>query len=589
MKFDAFDEILINENVTEEEWDAYYKILDIKKKVFSKEERRLIINDAFRKYYGNSLANVVLKRNEFEPDYEEPILKAALHFFYFNDDIKIEEMSVLEKEKLVYENLMGDNYVNNNIATLTDDIIKRAKSKVNTIVNVLVSGGVGTIAARLFSLPLGVAATANQLLFETNWKKVMATIALTYKIRKRLNDEKFPLLPQRLYSNGEISIDFEKVPDSTGFVVGDEFVEITNSNIKEHLIALMPEALRLTDNVSNVKYFDNLIKDGGIYTAILKGNRELVKSREVDGAVRGFTRNRKGIDEQANWIKVDGLEDLKTSAILNSVMGTVSIVVGQYYMAHIDRKLSDLQTMIEDISSYQRNEYISQVKSLVLDCYTFEFNKEDMEDREICKANINNLEENFEKGSQLLIQANDMIKDLIGKDVIDSKDYETRVYKLQVWTTYQKVLLTILEGLKSIIATLDIDERSTCNKRYGILFNETYGVLDKLNLWHKQVIEQIQISLKSGKIKREDWLGTWNELNEKFSEFLSKKVDFPQFNVNIRNSYNDMKYIPVRNKNLIQYIKEQINAKDTVKNQGRTVKLMFKDNKIYCNTNLLQS
>ena len=589
MKYDAFDEILLNENVTDEEWEAYYKVLEIKKKNFNREEKRLIINDAFRKFYGNSVVNVVLRRNEFEPDYEEPILKDTLHFFYFNDDLKIDEMSVLEKEKLVYENLMGDNYVNNNIATITDDIIKKAKSKVNTVSNILVSGGIGTIAARLVSLPIGVAATANQLLFETNWKKVIATIALTYKIRKRLNDEKIPLLPQNLHIDGEISIDFEKVPESTKFVVGDEFVEITNANVKRRLVALMPEALRLTDNVSNIKYFDNLIKNGGVYTAILKGNGELVKSREVAGAVRGYTRNRKGIEEQANWIKVDGLEDLKTSAILNSVMGTVSIVVGQYYMAHIDRQLSDLQTMIEDISSHQRNEYLSQVKSLVLNCYTFDLKKEDMEDRERCKANINKLEECFEKGSQLLIQANDMIKDLIGKAVIDSKDYETRVNKLQIWITCQKVLLTILEGLKSIIIALDIDERSTCNNRYGILFNETCGTLDDLNLWHIKVIEQIQLSLKSGRIKREDFWGSWNELNEKFGEFISKKVDLPQFNVNARSSYNgDMKYIPIKNKNLVQYIKEQISAKDTVKQKEKTVRLVFKDNKIFCNTNLLR-
>lgn len=589
MKYDAFDEILLNENVTDEEWEAYYKVLEIKKKNFNREEKRLIINDAFRKFYGNSVVNVVLRRNEFEPDYEEPILKDTLHFFYFNDDLKIDEMSVLEKEKLVYENLMGDNYVNNNIATITDDIIKKAKSKVNTVSNILVSGGIGTIAARLVSLPIGVAATANQLLFETNWKKVIATIALTYKIRKRLNDEKIPLLPQNLHIDGEISIDFEKVPESTKFVVGDEFVEITNANVKRRLVALMPEALRLTDNVSNIKYFDNLIKNGGVYTAILKGNGELVKSREVAGAVRGYTRNRKGIEEQANWIKVDGLEDLKTSAILNSVMGTVSIVVGQYYMAHIDRQLSDLQTMIEDISSHQRNEYLSQVKSLVLNCYTFDLKKEDMVDRERCKANINKLEESFEKGSQLLIQANDMIKDLIGKAVIDSKDYETRVNKLQIWITCQKVLLTILEGLKSIIIALDIDERSTCNNRYGILFNETCGTLDDLNLWHIKVIEQIQLSLKSGRIKREDFWGSWNELNEKFGEFISKKVDLPQFNVNARSSYNgDMKYIPIKNKNLVQYIKEQISAKDTVKQKEKTVRLVFKDNKIFCNTNLLR-
>ena len=591
MKYDAFDEILINENVTNEEWDAYYKVLDIKKKDFSKEERRLIINDAFRKFYGNSLANVVLKRNEFEPDYEEPILKDTLHFFYFNDDIKIEEMSVFEKEKLIYENLMGDNYVNVNIETLTDDIIKRAKSKVNTIANVLVSGGVGTIAARVVSLPLGVAVTANQLLFETNWKKVIATIALTYKIRKRLNDERIPLLPQKLHINGEISIDFEKVPDGAGFVVGDEFVEITNSNAKDRLIALMPEMLRLGDNVTKVKYFDNIIKSGGTYTAILKENRELVKSKAMTGAVRGFTRNKKGIKEQANWIKVDGLEELKASAIINSVMGTVSIVVGQYYMARIDKKLSDLQTMIEDISSHQRNEYLSQVKSLVLNCYTFELKKEDMENREICIANISKLEDSFEKGTQLLIQANDMVRDLIRKAVVDSEDYEMRVNKLQIWTTYQKVLLTILEGLRSIIIALDIDERSACNDKYDILFNETCGVLDDLNLWHKKVIEQIKISLKSGKIKREGLLGSLYESIENLYEFVSKKADLPQLNVNIRSSYNgaDMKFVSIKNKNLVQYIKEQICAKDTVKQQERTVKFIFKDNKIFCNTNLLLS
>ena len=71
------------------------------------------------------------------------------------------------------------------------------------------------------------------------------------------------------------------------------------------------------------------------------------------------------------------------------------------------------------------------------------------------------------------------------------------------------------------------------------------------------------------------------------SENVNKQSVFTFSSLDLLNP--DMKYIPIKNKNLVQYIKEQISAKDTVKQKEKTVKLVFKDNKIYCNTNLLQS
>ena len=210
MERDSFDELL-NSRLTEDEWQGFATILEISKFPADLYKRRLLINKEFRRFYGNTVSN--LFRNEFEPDYEQPILEDALKVVditdkELNDCTKtFEGMSqneiVLRKEDIIFHKVEGcfkekqkrsfsndiDSFVNDLIVGVDSyyGVLKKVKKTGLTLVK---GGGVAGAAAKIFgpvTATTYMAGTAvNEMFFETNWKKVLEVIMFSYVVRKRM-------------------------------------------------------------------------------------------------------------------------------------------------------------------------------------------------------------------------------------------------------------------------------------------------------------------------------------------------------------------------------------------------------------------
>lgn len=136
-----------------------------------------------------------------------------------------------------------------------------------------------------------------------------------------------------------------------------KLIEIKDNKILKHINQTIPGLVQ-TGNALN-----NIIQVKGMYKVIIPNGATLSKSSTITGAFRGFFHGADGIKGHVNLISDNS--GLIMANSLTSVMAVASMVVGQYYMAKIDEKLSDINSKLSKISNFQNNEYKAKVLSLV--------------------------------------------------------------------------------------------------------------------------------------------------------------------------------------------------------------------------------
>ena len=211
MEKDDFDRLL-SSRLTEDEWQGFATILEISKFPTDLDKRRILINKAFRHFYGNTIPNRF--RNEFEPDYEKPILDDALKEINTSDE-KLTDLNkasenmshieiILHKEDIVFRKVEAyfkekkkrefskdtDNFVKDLIECVDSyyGVLRKVKKAGTKLV---IGGGVAAGLAKKVIRPVAggaymVGVAINEMFFETNWKKVLPVIMFTYVIRKRM-------------------------------------------------------------------------------------------------------------------------------------------------------------------------------------------------------------------------------------------------------------------------------------------------------------------------------------------------------------------------------------------------------------------
>ena len=130
----------------------------------------------------------------------------------------------------------------------------------------------------------------------------------------------------------------------------------------------IPKTGQVAVNAANAAKAAELV-NGGIYQAIIPQGAVLDSSRAMEGAFRGSYRQvANSIKGNANWVPVDkSVNQLAVANAANAVMGTASMVVGQYYMAQISSQLETVNSNISSISRHLDNEFYSKVMQLALD------------------------------------------------------------------------------------------------------------------------------------------------------------------------------------------------------------------------------
>ena len=141
--------------------------------------------------------------------------------------------------------------------------------------------------------------------------------------------------------------------------------EIKDSNVIARISEVVPA---LTNIVARTVTNKGLQSVGEVYRVIIPSGATLSKSKNLEGAVRGFYSNGKGIAGQANLVKINPAQLSKASKVANgvaNVMNVASLVVGQYYMSEVNDKLQTMNKSISEIGDFQQREFKSKIFSLI--------------------------------------------------------------------------------------------------------------------------------------------------------------------------------------------------------------------------------
>lgn len=128
----------------------------------------------------------------------------------------------------------------------------------------------------------------------------------------------------------EISVKLDKLPALTEQEQLN-LVEIEDKNVISRVASAVPGAAQALANTAVVAEGVQLA-NAGVFIAKLPSGAQLVKSQEMQNAVRGFYKNGSTIKGQANFLSADGTMDkIASMNLANVAMGAASLVVGQYY------------------------------------------------------------------------------------------------------------------------------------------------------------------------------------------------------------------------------------------------------------------
>ena len=159
-------------------------------------------------------------------------------------------------------------------------------------------------------------------------------------------------------TSNELAIKFDMLPAETN-IDENKLVEIKDKKVIARVVDAVPELAQSGVSIRQA------IKESSkiLYGAKIPIGANLVDSKDMAGAVRGFYRGTDGIRGHANLVQVDNSANALANAT-SSAMNVASMVVGQYYMSQINEQLEGITNQISQITDFQDNEFMSKVFAL---------------------------------------------------------------------------------------------------------------------------------------------------------------------------------------------------------------------------------
>ncbi len=326
---------------------------------------------------------------------------------------------------------------------------------------------------------------------------------------------------------------FEKLPSTTA-IEESKLVEIKDKQLLATIDNVIPNAGR---TIQNIKAAQGLENAGELYWVIIPQGANLDHSRALEGAYRATFRDvPNNIQGQANLVKADGTVLASQGAnIANAVMNVGSMIVGQYYMSEINNKLDNINDNIKSINDFQTDEYKSKIMSLGAEVKKIsEYKTGTLENEEVRKRTLDRLDFLEGQTTQLLGQANLKLEHYQQTN-IDYKTYEKQTKEADVWYQYQQILISILYEIDSLTYTLymGMEQKEKCFKLFQQYNAQTIDALNKLNAWHDNVAEKLQIDIGESRRRREGfrWLASkfdvihdWNLSYKSMSEEVVQMI-----------------------------------------------------------------
>ena len=347
---------------------------------------------------------------------------------------------------------------------------------------------------------------------------IIAIIIITiYRVIKKRNSKNVDytfdnlqtgsVLPTSSVGNdkpSEISIPVELLLESA--LDERKLYEIKDSSVIARISATIPA---LTNTVARTATNKGLKSVGEVYRAIIPSGATLSKSKGMEGAVRGFYSNGKGIAGQANLVKIDPSQLNKTSQIANgvaNVMNVASLVVGQYYMSEVNGKLETMNKSISEIGDFQQREFKSKIFSLIARVGNVsKFSSDILENEELRNRKLLSLDAIEGEVTQLLQQVNITIDDLSkNNEQIDFKTYSEKLNESNTLRAYQKVLVSLLEEISKLMYSMNRGavKAEMCYSMFNGYLVQSNDSLSKLKIWHENQTKSLGIDIDNHRIKK---------------------------------------------------------------------------------------
>ncbi len=318
-----------------------------------------------------------------------------------------------------------------------------------------------------------------------------------------LKEEPSPSAPQEEIVQ-DLAIQVETLPVENISAERD-LIEITDSKILARVNNLVPGLLQ-TGNAANNAVKAAQTQGEVLYRAIIPAGAKLTGSRGMEGAVRGFYHDTKGIQGQANLVAV---EVQKGSAVIANTaaaaMGVASMVVGQYYMTQINAELEKISDGISKITDFQNNEYRSRVFSLVSHIKNIaEFQVDILENDELRFSKIVQLNSLEEECTKLLGQADLTLAGYSKKTDLTFDTYEKELQEAQSWFICQNTLLEVLHKISNLRFTLHLGavSREQCSALLPVYTRQVKEAQTCLTHWHRETTKRLSIDTTEARRKR---------------------------------------------------------------------------------------
>ncbi|MEZ7657648.1 hypothetical protein O3643_04970 [Streptococcus sp. 20925_1_44] len=322
-----------------------------------------------------------------------------------------------------------------------------------------------------------------------------------------INEEFLALMPKIEFLPTEINLDEKPVH------------EILDGNVVAKLDALVPQIVQnFTNHVKNkpIEELLNKVKEGNIYQVVIPPEAKLYDSKEVLGAFRGgYTINNK-LAGQANLIPMDVENLTAISNTVADVMNISSMVVGQYYMAQIDTKMAEMQEGIDKIYDFQQTEFKARIIALIGKVGNIsKFNIEIIENDELRKRSLDDLNRYRDDAVELLQQVNLTIENIVSKGHnSEFNKYQESIDDLDRLIRFQQYLLSILEEIGRLIYLLNKGTVSSdhCYSLYNIYIEQSTDARNLLNQWHDESIKTFALDLDNKRYAKQGWEGLLFEI-----------------------------------------------------------------------------
>ena len=280
----------------------------------------------------------------------------------------------------------------------------------------------------------------------------------------------------------------ESIEDETGLI------EITDSRILAQVSNSLPGLFQTGNSINNVA---QIFRNGTVYKAILPAGAKLAKSKDMEGAVRGIFHGATGIKGQANLVKIESGTAIATNSV-SAAMNVSSLIDGQYYMKQINDELDVISKGIDQIQSFQDNEYRSRVFSLVAHVKRISnFQSEILENDELRISKIYQLDSLEKDCAELLGQANLTLADFTNKNKLSYKEYEKVIAEVQKWYTYQKSLIEVMYKISDLRYTLHLGavSREQCADLLSTYQEQIGDTHERINVWHYKTAKRLGIKI----------------------------------------------------------------------------------------------